>query len=148
MRFEEGGELPRRRVVEDQRARQRRRALAERLLQLVAQLHRAQRVEPRLQQRRVRIDRAGRRARRQREYRLKGHRRRRHYEGRQPRHRHRPGRPEGQQKRRHHTTTQHAPPRDWQHCHHRRRRGAYRQLQRSQPLRQPHQPPPLRLQPR
>ena len=31
LRLEEGGELPRRRVVEDQRARQRRRALAERL---------------------------------------------------------------------------------------------------------------------
>eukprot|EP00964_Phaeocystis_antarctica_P130227 scaffold94103_cov66-Phaeocystis_antarctica.AAC.1 len=70
LRLEEGGELPRRRVVEDQRARQRGRALAERLLQLVAQLHRAQRVEPRLQQRRVRIDRAVRRARRQRQHRL------------------------------------------------------------------------------
>jgi hypothetical protein len=31
LRLKEGGELPRRRVVEDQRARQRRRALAERL---------------------------------------------------------------------------------------------------------------------
>eukprot|EP00964_Phaeocystis_antarctica_P072358 scaffold44233_cov62-Phaeocystis_antarctica.AAC.2 len=60
------------------RARQRRRVLAERLLQLVAQLYRAQRVEPRLQQRRVRIDRAARRARRQRQHRLERHRRRLH----------------------------------------------------------------------
>eukprot|EP00964_Phaeocystis_antarctica_P009218 scaffold5002_cov64-Phaeocystis_antarctica.AAC.1 len=77
LHVEEGGELPRRRVVEDQRARQHRRAPAERLLQLVAQLHCAQRVEPRLQQRRVRIDRAARRARRQRQHRLERHRCRR-----------------------------------------------------------------------
>eukprot|EP00964_Phaeocystis_antarctica_P126686 scaffold90347_cov64-Phaeocystis_antarctica.AAC.1 len=70
LRLEEGGELPRRRMVEDQRARQRQRAFAERLLQLVAQLHRAQRVESRLHQRRVRVDRAARRARRQRQHRL------------------------------------------------------------------------------
>ena len=76
LRLEERGELPRRRLVEDERARQRRRALAERLLQLVAQLHRAERVEPRLHQRRVRIDRAARRARRQRQHRLERHRRR------------------------------------------------------------------------
>eukprot|EP00964_Phaeocystis_antarctica_P006980 scaffold3774_cov53-Phaeocystis_antarctica.AAC.2 len=75
LRLEVGGKLPRRRVVEDQRARQRRRALAERLLQLVAQLHRAQRVEPRLHQRRVRMDCAARRARRQRQHRLDRYRR-------------------------------------------------------------------------
>eukprot|EP00964_Phaeocystis_antarctica_P092658 scaffold59622_cov94-Phaeocystis_antarctica.AAC.1 len=76
LRLQQRRQLPRCRVVEDQRARQRRRALAERLLQLVAQHYCAQRVEPRLHQRRVRIDRAARRARRQHQHRLERHRRR------------------------------------------------------------------------
>ena len=69
LRAQERGELARRRVVEDQRARQRRLA-PHRLLQLVAQLDRAQRVEARLHQRRVRIDRAARRALHERQHRL------------------------------------------------------------------------------
>ena len=54
-------ELPRRRVVEDKRGRQRL-TVARHRLQLVPQLDRAERVDPRLHQRRVRIDRAARRA--------------------------------------------------------------------------------------
>ena len=50
------GELARRGVVEDERARQRRAALAELLLKEVAQLERAERVEARVEEERVRAD--------------------------------------------------------------------------------------------
>ena len=59
-RREGGREPPRRRVLEDQRRRERLRRA--RRLQRVAQLDRAERVEPRLHQRHVRVDRVAQRA--------------------------------------------------------------------------------------
>ena len=56
-RLEHRGELPSSRVVEDERARQSG-SIARRALQLVAQLHRTERVDARPHQRRVHVDRA------------------------------------------------------------------------------------------
>jgi len=61
LRVQMSRQLPRSRMIKDERGRQHR-PLARRLLQLIPQLDRAERVEPGLHQRRVRVNRAARRA--------------------------------------------------------------------------------------
>mmetsp|Transcript_33905 Transcript_33905/g.84937 ORF Transcript_33905/g.84937 Transcript_33905/m.84937 type:complete len:581 (-) Transcript_33905:28-1770(-) len=119
-------------VIEHHRARQRR-AAARRPLQLVAQLDRAQRVDARLHQRRVGVDRAARRAPHHLQHRPK--RRCRHVALGRCHALRRFWRHHAQQRRCSRATAQHAIPSHRQHGHARRRSRQDHPVQRFQPER-------------